>query len=257
VARPDNRTPEMSMDSSTLPHVTPSHNPILQEAVPCAHATIQTARSSAERRKMDLVALADFGARTSRRWLVRDVWLALRREGLMTPALAHIVPTAVLDDPAPYLAEALRGDACWIVAEAYDALRLESYGFPALATEAKTALTLGDLHGCRWVILLQRPGEEDTLSGLDVRGELLRLGWAGTLTAIVLPFTDLDVAEAECGPECFGIFLTSLLTHATTQHLAGDRHHSANGNGQPAHTPQIGPRGFRTIAAGEVPSWRR
>ena len=84
-----------------------------------------------------------------RRWLVREALLAMSREGLITPALAHIVPTAVMDDPAPYIAEALRGNECWIVADAYDAVRLESYGFPALATEGLIALTLAHLNGCR------------------------------------------------------------------------------------------------------------
>src|SRR5687768_1239251 len=74
--------------------------------------------SSGEQRKRDLVALADFGARTGRRWLVRDALLAMHREGLITPELAHIVPTAVMNDPTSYIAEALRGDACWIVADA-------------------------------------------------------------------------------------------------------------------------------------------
>jgi hypothetical protein len=110
--------------------------------------------SPVERRKKDLTALADFGARTGRRWLVRDALLAMRREGLMVPELAHIVPTAVVDDPACYVAAALRLDKVWIVADVYDALRLESYGFPALATEGLTALTLEHLSGAQWVILL-------------------------------------------------------------------------------------------------------
>ncbi|MGH8064809.1 MAG: hypothetical protein ACRERE_06120 [Candidatus Entotheonellia bacterium] len=175
------------------------------------------------KRKRDLVTLADFGARTGRRWLVRDVLLALRREGLMSPELAHIVPTALMNDPASYIAEALRSDEIWMVAEAYDALRLESYGFPALATEDKTSLTLDDLSSCQWIILLQRPGEEETLAGLDVRGELLKVGWSGTLSSLVLPFVDLDVAEGDCGSEGFGPFLVSLLTHGTIQHLAGEQ----------------------------------
>ena len=93
--------------------------------------------------------------------------------------------------------EALRGDGKrLIVADAYDAVRLESYGFPALATEGLIALTLAHLNGCQWVILLQRPGEEQTLAGIDVRGELLRLGWSGMLTSIVLPFVDLACRRA-------------------------------------------------------------
>jgi hypothetical protein len=190
---------------------------------------IAVALEVAERRKRDLADLADFGARTRRRWLVRDALLDMRREGLMTAELAHLVPTALIDDPAPYIAEALRPDVCWIVADAYDAVRLESYGFPALATEGLIALTLAHLNGCQWVILLQRPGEESTLAGLDIRGELLRLGWSGTLTAIILPFVDLDVAEAECG-ERFGPFLASLVIHATTQHLAGERTNTVDGD---------------------------
>jgi hypothetical protein len=184
---------------------------------------------SAERRKRDLADVANFAARTGCRWMVRDALLAVRREGLMTAELAHIVPTALLDDPAPYIAEATRPDVCWIVADAYDALRLESYGFPAIATESLKALTLDHLHGAPWVILLQRPGEEQTLAGLDVRGELLRLGWSGTLTSIILPFVDLDVAEDECG-ERFGPFLAALVMHATTQHFAGERTNLSDGD---------------------------
>lgn len=91
-------------------------------------------------------------------------------------------------------------------------------------------MTLDHLNGCRWVILLQRPGEEQTLAGLDVRAELLRLGWVGTLTSIVLPFVDLDDAEQECGTETFGPFLASLVMHATTQRLAGERTNPPDGD---------------------------
>jgi hypothetical protein len=182
----------------------------------------------------------------------------MRRDGLMTPAPAHIVPTAVMDDPAPYLAEALRGDECWIVAEAYDALRLESYGFPALAVEDQTALTLEHLHGCRWLILLQRSGEEQTLCGLDVRAELLRLGWTGTLTHMTVPFADLDLAEQECGPERFGAFLVSLLIHAKSQELAGERTNSVSCRVQTVAAQTVLAGGaIRTIAAQEVAAWRR
>jgi hypothetical protein len=185
-----------------------------------------------KRRKRDLCDLADFGARTGRRWLVRDALLAIRREGLMTPELTHIIPTTILEDPTPYIAEALRSDVCWIVADAYDALRLESYGFPALAIEDKTALTLADLSGCRWVILLQCPAEEQTMAGLDVRGEFLRLGWTGTLTTIELPYADLDQAEQECGGDRFGPFLVSLILHARSQELAGERTNSSQCDGR-------------------------
>ena len=220
---------------------------------------VPPARASAEQRKIDLVALIDFGARTNRHWLVRDALLALRREGLMIESLAHVqVPTEVIDDPAPYIAEGLRGDVCWLVADGFDALRLESYGFPSLAVEAKTALTLDDLHGCRWVILLQRPGEEETLAGLDVRAELLRLGWAGTLTSITLPFTDFDEAEQECGAERFAAFLLSLLTDATSQRLAGERIKPVvrEPQGTVSPTPYVR-HGLRSIAAKEALAWRR
>jgi hypothetical protein len=185
----------------------------------------------AERRKRDLADLADFGVRTGRRWLVRDALLAMRREGLMTPTLAHIRADLAYDPEL--VAEALRPDVTWVVADAYDSLRLESYGFPALAVEDKTALSLDHLNGCRWVILLQRPGEEETLGGLDIRVELLRLGWTGTLTSIVLPFADLDQAERECGPERFGPFLAALVSGGSSQTLKGspasERKFSANG----------------------------
>jgi hypothetical protein len=135
-----------------------------------------------------------------------------------------------------------------------DALRLESYGFPALATEHRTTLTLADLNGCRWIILLQRRGEEQTLAGVDVRGELLRLGWAGTLTSIVSPFPDLEEAEQAFPGEAFGPFLASLVLYAHTQELAGERKASV----QSDHQPTIQEKGgLRTIAAGEVSSWRR
>jgi hypothetical protein len=201
-----------------------------------------------ERRKRDLCDLAGFGACTGRRWLVRDALLAIRRKGLMTPELAHIVPTTILEDPTPYITEALRGDVCWIVADAYDALRLESYGFPVLAIEDKTALTLADLSGCRWVILLQCPGEKQTMAGLDVRGELLGLGWTGTLTTTELPYADLHQAEQECGGERFATFLVTLLLHAKSQQLAGERSHSMNGGDH---------HGLRTVGVEEVSSWRR
>jgi hypothetical protein len=184
--------------------------------------------SSAERRKRDLVDLANFGARTGRHWLVRDALHAMRREGLMTSTLAHLVPTELIDNPEQYIAEALRGDECWIVAEAYDALRLESYGFPALATEHLTELTREQLHGAHWVILLQRRGEEHSLAGLDIRGELLRLGWAGRFTAIILPL-DLGDAEEEFGADGFGPYLVSLLIDGTSQELAGEQINSVNG----------------------------
>jgi hypothetical protein len=223
----------------------------LPSAIPQVNPTIQPAWSSAERRKADLVDLANFGARTGRKWLVRDALLAMYSEGLMTAELAHIVPTALIEDPAPYIAEALHRDEVWIVADAYDAVRLESYGFPALATEGLTALTLDHLSGAPWVILLQRPGEERTLAGLDVRGELLRLGWSGMLTSIILPFIDLDVAEAECG-ERFAVFLAALVSGGSSQVLSGapqtDREFLTNGE-------LLG--GLRTIAASEVLSWRR
>lgn len=179
-------------------------------------------------RKKDLVALANFGAQTNRRWLVRDALLAMQREHLMTADLSHIAPD-IGEDLFPLVAEALRPDVCWVVADAYDALRLESYGFPALATEDKTSLPISDLNGCRWVILLQRPGEEETLAGVDVRAELLRLGWKGTLTSILLPFADLDEAEEECGGERFGVFLVNLIAHATTHELTSDGRHPLNG----------------------------
>jgi hypothetical protein len=208
-----------------------------------AESDVQPICTPAGRRKQDLCALADFGARTGRRWLVRNALLAMHREGLMAPELSDIVPTAVLDDPAPYIAEALRGDVCWIVADGFDAQRLEAYGFPALAIEDKTALTPEDLNGCRWVILLQRPGEEETLAGLDVRAELLRLGWQGTLTSIVLPFADLDEAEQECGGERFGPYLVSLLTDAKTQRLTGDRLNPTHGDGGGmSRSPLLGAR---------------
>jgi hypothetical protein len=216
------------MTTATLPSAVPQVNPAIQPAL-----------SSAERRKMDLVGLADFGAQTHRAWLVREALQAMYREALMVPELAHMVPTALIDDPAPYIAEALRRDEVWIVADAYDALRLESYGFPALATENTIALTLAHLNGCRWVIMLQRPGEESTLAGLDVRGELLRLGWSGTLTSIILPFVDLDVAEEECG-ERFGPFLASLVMHATTQHLAGERTNSPDSDARQTGSAKSG-----------------
>jgi hypothetical protein len=185
-----------------------------------------------ERRKRDLTDVANFGAGIGWRWMVRDALLAMRREELMTPDLAHIVPTALIDDSAPYIAEALRPDVCWIVADAYDALRLESYGFPALATEGLSSLCLADLNGCRWVILLQRPGEEQTMGGLDVRGEMLRLGWTGTLTTIELPYASLDQAEQECGGDRFGPFLVSLVLHARNQELAGERTSSSQIDGR-------------------------
>jgi hypothetical protein len=202
----------------------------------------------AERRKKDLVTLAYFGATTGHRWLVRDALLAMRRETLLIPELSHIqLPAAILDDPAPYLVEALRGDVCWIVAEGYDALRLESYGFPSLAIDERCHLGLEDLQGASWVILLQRPGEEQPMAGLDVRAELLALGWAGRLTTIELPFIDLEEAEQALG-EDFGPWLASLVLDGRTQDLAGER--SIPANGKPRH-------GLRTIAAGEVSSWRR
>jgi hypothetical protein len=205
---------------------------------------------TALQRKKDLVVLADFGARTGRHWLVREVLLAMRRDGLMTAELSHIVPTEVIDNPEQYIAEALRGDELWIVAEAYDALRLETYGFPALATEHLTELTREQLHSAHWIILLQRRGEEHSLAGLDIRGELLRLGWAGTLTSIVLPF-DFGVAEEEFGPDGFGPYLVSLLIDGTSQELAGERLNSVEPG---SHR---GPHGLRTIPAQEVTSWRR
>ena len=102
-----------------------------------------------------------------------------------------------------------------------------------------------------WVILLQRPGEEQTLAGIDVRGELLRLGWSGMLTSIVLPFVDLDVAEQECGGERFGPFLVSLLTNAWTQQLTGDRC-----GPKPEPSPRMSHEGVRTVNA-RVIEWRR
>jgi hypothetical protein len=182
----------------------------------------------------------------------------------MTAELAHIVPTALIDDPAPYIAEALRPDVCWVVADAYDAVRLESYGFPALATEGLTALTLEHLHGATWVILLQQPGEERTLAGLDVRGELLRLGWRGTLTSIVLPFIDLDIAEAECS-ERFAVFLAALVSGGWSQTLRGaslpEAQFPTEGDGrgglQTVAASEMLSWRTRTIAASEVLSWRR
>jgi hypothetical protein len=185
-----------------------------------------------ERRKRELTDVANFGAGIGCRWMVCDALLAMRREGLMTPDLAHIGPTALIDDPAPYIAEALRLDVCWIVADAYDALGLESYGFPALATEGLTALILADLNGSRWLILLQRPGEEQSMGGLDVRGEMLRLGWTGTLTTMELPYASLDQAEEECGGDRFGPFLVSLVLHARNQELAGERTSSSQSDGR-------------------------
>jgi hypothetical protein len=41
--------------------------------------------SSVERRKKDLVDLANFGARTGRRWLVRDALLADGSQGYPRP----------------------------------------------------------------------------------------------------------------------------------------------------------------------------
>jgi hypothetical protein len=221
------------MTNPNLPSDVPKANPGLQE-----HSQ-HSANGAQAWRKADLVALADFLARTGRRWLVRDALQAMYREGLMTPALTHIVPACVLDDPAPYIAEALRSDEIWIVADAYDALRLETYGFPALATENTIELTRDHLHDCRWVILLQRPGESETLAGLDVRGELLRLGWTGTLTEIVLPFADLDEAEHECGAEHFGIFLLSRISDARSQQLTGERINAQQCCGQ---SPFLGAR---------------
>ena len=54
-----------------------------------------------------------------------------------------------------------------------EALRCSTAGL-SHATENTTTLTLDLLHSCQGVILLQRPGEEQTLAGLDVRAELLR-----------------------------------------------------------------------------------
>jgi hypothetical protein len=172
-------------------------------------------------RKTDLVALADFGARTDRRWLVREALLAMRRDGLMTPALSSLVPTAVIADAELYAAEALHRDQRWIVSEAFDALRLESFGFPALAVDSLTRLTLGQID-CAWVILLQRPGEDRTMGGIDVRAELVRLGWAGQLTAVRLPFVDLDLAEEVYGLDGFACFLDSLLLDAETEELSSE-----------------------------------
>lgn len=70
------------MDNLTLPHMTPSHNSILQEATALAHATIQPILSSAEQRK---AALVDVGlhALIHGHWPVVDaVTITLRVEGI-------------------------------------------------------------------------------------------------------------------------------------------------------------------------------
>jgi len=165
--------------------------------------------SHCDRRKATLLSLGEWGLETGRDWVARGALRALHHERLSPYA-------------EPYLAEALRSDFLWVVAEAYDALRLESYGFPALAIESTIALTLDHLHGCHRVVLLQRPGEEATLGGLDVRAELLRLGWSGMLVCVNLPFISLDHAEEGLGTETFGAFIVGLLHDATYEEVAGE-----------------------------------
>jgi hypothetical protein len=158
------------------------------------------------KRKLDLLSIATFASHSGREWLLHGAFDALHREGLGEPA---------------YLAESLRPHMRWVVADAFDALRLETLGFPAIATEGITTLSSEDT-ACHWIILLQRPGEEASMGGLDVREELLGLGWTGTLTEITLPFDNLDEAESECGPHGLATFIVSLITHAKTQELRGE-----------------------------------
>jgi hypothetical protein len=175
----------------------------------------------AAQRKRDLLSLAAFGHSTGRQWLLDEAFDSLASEGLGEPA---------------YLAESKRPHERWIVADAYDALRLETYGFPSLATEHLTALTLQHVT-CPWLILLERPGEQETLAGLDVRAELLSIGWAGTLTTVQLPFDDLDIAEQECGRGRLTAFLVSLLTHAHTQEMRGEAPQARHEGTFPANHP--------------------
>jgi hypothetical protein len=190
---------------------------------------------STAQRKRDLLALAEFGHRTGRQGLLDAAFDTLAREGLGEPA---------------YLAEAKRPYERWIVAEPLDALRLETYGLPALATEPLTALTLRHVD-CPWVILLERPGEQESMAGLDVRAELLSLGWSGTLTTVHLPFESLETAEAECLPHSLPTFLVSLLTHAHTQELRGEERSAppAATQRRPEPRPYTGYRGYQPYRA--------
>jgi hypothetical protein len=165
-------------------------------------------------RKQSLMELGRWAINTGRIPLLHDILQALRGQ--------H------------YVAEVLRCDVCWVVADTLDALLLETYGFPAVAIEDRCHLAMDDLGGATWLIILRRPGEEATLSGLAIADELARIGWSGRLTTVRLPgFADLAEVEAECGADRFGGYLLALLVDAPCTTM----------------TPRTTPRPFRMIEA--------
>jgi hypothetical protein len=81
VVRPSNRDLEIFMDDPNLPHVTPKHNPRLQEAVPRAHTAIQPAHSSAARRKAALVDTGLYALHRGHRQMVDAITGVIRERG--------------------------------------------------------------------------------------------------------------------------------------------------------------------------------
>jgi len=174
----------------------------------------------AAERKQVLVDLGQWAIDTGRIPLLHDILRAMRGQ--------------------QYITEALRSDMCWLVADTVDALLLETYGFPAVAVEDRSHLAMDDLGGATWLIILQRPGEEATLSGIAIADELARIGWSGRLTTVSLPdFADLAEVEAECGADRFGAYLLALLVDAPCTAIvprAAPLHEGA------AHRPLLGAR---------------
>jgi DNA repair protein RadA/Sms len=108
--------------------------------------------------------------------------------------------TSNIDEPpwSPALIEAVQEKGhCYVVADAEDADRMNTYGLLTFAIPTVDLLTLDILKPVKLVEVLQRPRDDDTIFALAVKRRLIEIGWYGDFNRGFLVPTQANTAVVE------------------------------------------------------------
>jgi hypothetical protein len=134
---------------------------------------------------------------------------------IISDSSQHEQDHSVFDAPAwpPALIDAIRETKhCYVVAAVDDAARMNRYGLLTLAVPDAELLTRDLLKPVRFIEVLQRPCDDDTVFTLAVRRRLVDIGWYYDFNRGVLVPVQPDTAavERDCGGDK-DLFCTTIL----------------------------------------------